>query len=193
MASVTGRCHPVQERTSYSSSPTSPLAASKQASIVQRVPATWTRVASDLDQGGKFCALRRERQIIGQLIQLLERAPDQERFLPAFTRAPERDTRPVVQARPLGPVAGAQPRPAPLGHLRGPVPDRPQAKVLRRGDGQHVALAGRLNRATQGGVCPAESAPRSLPRKRCRPSPRQTGGERQEPVPASRPRSWAWL
>src|SRR3954452_25202566 len=105
------------ERTSYSSSPTSPLAASKQASIVQRVPATWTRVASDLDKGGKFCALRRERQIIAQLIQLLERAPDQERFLPAFTRAPERDTRPVVQARPLGPVAGAQPRPAPLGHL----------------------------------------------------------------------------
>src|SRR4051794_5774311 len=54
--------------------------------------------AGDLDKGGKFCALRRERQIKGQLIRLLERAPDQERFLPALTRAPERDTRPVIQA-----------------------------------------------------------------------------------------------
>ena len=34
------------ERTSYWSRPTSPLAASKQASIVQRVPATRTRSAS---------------------------------------------------------------------------------------------------------------------------------------------------
>src|SRR6185312_15630000 len=105
--------------------------------------------AGDLDKGGKFCALRRERQIKGQLIRLLERASDQERFLPALTSAPERDTRPVIQARPLGPVAGAQPRPAFLGHFLGPVLDRPQAKVLRRGDAQHVALAGRLNRATQ--------------------------------------------
>src|SRR3954471_12861393 len=56
--------------------------------------------AGDLDKGGKFCALRRERQIKGQLIRLLERAPDQERFLPALTSAPERDTRPVIQARP---------------------------------------------------------------------------------------------
>src|SRR3954453_91034 len=53
--------------------------------------------AGDLDKGGKFCALRRERQIKGQLIKgqlirLLERAPDQERFLPALTSAPERDT-----------------------------------------------------------------------------------------------------
>src|SRR3954464_14304176 len=61
--------------------------------------------AGDLDKGGKFCALRRERQIKGQLIRLLERAPDQERFLPALTRAPERDTRPVIQARPLETVA----------------------------------------------------------------------------------------
>src|SRR4051812_5846106 len=74
--------------------------------------------AGDLDKGGELCALRRERQIKGQLIRLLERAPDQERFLPALTSAPERDTRPVIQARPLGPlgplgpVAGAQPRPA---------------------------------------------------------------------------------
>src|SRR3954465_71874 len=116
--------------------------------------------ARDLDKGGEFCALRRERQIKGQLVRLLERASDQERFLPALTSAPERDTRPVIQARPLGPVAGAQPRPATLGHLRGPVPDRPQAKVLRRGDGQHVALAGRLNRATQGGVCPVNAVAR---------------------------------
>src|SRR4030095_9187579 len=79
--------------------------------------------AGNLDKGGELCALRRERQRIGQLIRLLERAPDQERLLPALTRAPERDTRPVIQARTLGPVAGAQPRPATLGHLRGPVPD----------------------------------------------------------------------
>src|SRR3954466_4825612 len=105
--------------------------------------------ASDLDKGGEVCALRRERQIKGQLIRLLERAPDQERFLPALTSAPERDTSPVIQARTLGPVAGAQPRPATLRHLLGPVPDWPQAKVLRRGDGQHVALTGRLNRTAQ--------------------------------------------
>src|SRR5215212_1129210 len=105
--------------------------------------------AGDLDKGGELCAFRRERQIKAQLIRLLERAPDQERFLPAFTSAPERDTSPVIQARALGSVAGAQPRPAILGHLLGPVPDRPQAKVLRRGDGQHIALTGRLNRAAQ--------------------------------------------
>src|SRR3954454_23178089 len=105
--------------------------------------------AGDLDKGGELCALRRERQIKGQLIRLLERAPDQERFLPALTGAAKRNMSPVVQARALGSVAGAQPRPAPLGHLLGPVRDRPQAKVLRRGDGQHVALAGRLNRAAQ--------------------------------------------
>ena len=71
--------------------------------------------AGDLDKGGEFCALRRERQIKGPLIRLLERASDQERFLPALTSAPERDTSPVIQTRTLGPVAGAQPRPAPLG------------------------------------------------------------------------------
>ena len=43
--------------------------------------------ASDLDKGGEVCALRRERQIKGQLIRLLARAPDQERFLPALTSA----------------------------------------------------------------------------------------------------------
>src|SRR4051794_35105480 len=57
--------------------------------------------AGDLDKGGEFYALRRERQIKGQLIRLLERAPDQECFLPALTSAPEWDTSPVVQARPL--------------------------------------------------------------------------------------------
>src|SRR4051812_20792196 len=71
--------------------------------------------AGDLDKGGELCALRRERQIKGQLIRLLERAPDQERFLPALTGAAKRNMSPVVQARALGSVAGAQPRPAPLG------------------------------------------------------------------------------
>src|SRR6185369_12172233 len=78
--------------------------------------------AGDLNKGGEFCALRRERQIKGQLIRLLECAPDQERFPPALTCAPERDTRPVIQARPLGPVAGAQPRPAALGPPPWPSP-----------------------------------------------------------------------
>src|ERR671921_2900144 len=94
--------------------------------------------AGDLDKGGKFCAFRRERQIEGQFVRLLERAPDQERFLPPLTSAPEWDTCPVVQARTLGLVAGAQPCPALLGHVLGPARDWPQAKVLRRGDGQHV-------------------------------------------------------
>src|SRR3954471_7046309 len=76
--------------------------------------------AGNLDKGGEFWALRRERQIKGQLIRLLARAPEQEPFLPALPCAPDRNTRPVIQARTRGPVAGAQPRPAPLGHLRGP-------------------------------------------------------------------------
>src|SRR5215212_4081091 len=110
--------------------------------------------AGDLDKGGELCAFRRERQIKAQRVRLLERAPDQERFLPAFTSAPERDVGPVVQARALGSVAGAQPRPATLGHFLGPVLDRLQAKTLRRGDGQHVTFSGRLNREAQGGGCP---------------------------------------
>ena len=76
MASVTCRCQPVQDRTSYSSSPTSPLAASKQASIVQRVPATRTRSAS-------VGPLGRQGQVVGQLVRLVELAPDQEPLLPA--------------------------------------------------------------------------------------------------------------
>src|SRR4029079_6442564 len=51
-------------------------------------------------------------------------------------------------------------RPALLGHFLGPVPDRPQTQALRRGDGQHVTLAGRLNRAAQGGVCPINAVAR---------------------------------
>src|SRR5215203_4566219 len=116
--------------------------------------------ARDLDKGGELCALRRERQIKGQLIRLLERAPDQERFLPALTSAAKRNMSPVVQARTLGTVAGAQPRPATLGDFLGPVLDGTQAKALRRGDAQHVALAGRLNRAAQGGVCPVNAVAR---------------------------------
>src|SRR4051812_38976587 len=150
--------------------------------------------AGDLDKGGKFCALRRERQIKGQLIKgqlikgqlirLLERAPDQERFLPALTSAPERDTRPVIQARPLGPVAG---RSAASSH-----PWAPPWPSPRPAAGQGAAPRGRSARSP---CWPPQSsdARRSLPRKRCRPSPRQTGGERQEPVPASRARSWAWV
>src|SRR5215204_6450724 len=59
--------------------------------------------AGDLDKGGELCALRRERQIKAQLVRLLERAPDQKRFLPALTSAPERDVNPVIQARALAP------------------------------------------------------------------------------------------
>lgn len=62
--------------------------------------------AGDLDKGGKFCALRRERQIKGQLIRLLERAPDQERFLPALcqpSRAPRNGTH--AQSYRRGPLA----------------------------------------------------------------------------------------
>src|SRR3954465_1839015 len=71
--------------------------------------------AGDLDKGGEFCALRRERQVKGPLIRLLERAPDQERFLPALTSAPERDTRPVIQARPLAPSPALSRAQPPLG------------------------------------------------------------------------------
>src|SRR3954468_5299317 len=140
--------------------------------------------AGDLDKGGKFCALRRERQIKGQLIRLLERAPDQERFLPALTSAPDRDTRPVIQARPPWPRRRRSAASSPPWAPPWPSP-RPAA-------GQGAAPRGRSARSP---CWPPQSsdARRSLPRKRCRPSPRQTGGERQEPVPASRARSWAWV
>src|ERR671913_266169 len=51
MAKVTWRCQPVQERTSYWSRPTSPLASSKQLSMVQRLPGTCTRWASVVVSG----------------------------------------------------------------------------------------------------------------------------------------------
>ena len=53
MTSVTCRYHPVHDRTSYWSSPTSPLAASKQDSMVQRDPATRTSVATGVPSGAK--------------------------------------------------------------------------------------------------------------------------------------------
>jgi len=53
MARVMGRCQAVQVRTSYWSSPTSPLAASKQASMLQRVPATRAKMASGVPSGAK--------------------------------------------------------------------------------------------------------------------------------------------
>src|SRR5690242_1081341 len=49
--SVTWRCQPAQDRTSYWSSPTSPLARSNPSSIAQRVPATRARVASGVSTG----------------------------------------------------------------------------------------------------------------------------------------------
>src|SRR4030095_7295868 len=60
--------------------------------------------AGDLNKGGECGALRRERQIKGRLVRLLDRAPDQERFLPALTSAPERGTSPGVKERPRAPT-----------------------------------------------------------------------------------------
>ncbi len=68
MAKVTWRCQPVQERTSYWSSPTPPVACSKQPSIVQRVPAIRTSSASVVPSGAWVkwkvspCGLARERR-----------------------------------------------------------------------------------------------------------------------------------
>ena len=53
MASVIWRCQPVQERTSYWSRPTSPFAASKHASMVQRAPAMRASAASGIAAGAK--------------------------------------------------------------------------------------------------------------------------------------------
>ena len=53
MASVTWRCQAVQVRTSYWSKPTSPLAASKHDSTVQRVPAIRTSVDNGVPSGAK--------------------------------------------------------------------------------------------------------------------------------------------
>src|SRR3954447_19929143 len=115
MASVTCRCHPVQDRTSYSSSPTSPLAASKQASIVQRVPATRTSVARPVPSGARV------RWKASSLVRLVELAPDQEALLPTGRgAAPVGRVGPIVQPRPLRPLAGAQPLPALGRYLGGP-------------------------------------------------------------------------
>jgi hypothetical protein len=51
------RCQPVHARTSYSSSPVSPLASSKQLSIRQRWPAIRTRLASDVSSGARVLHL----------------------------------------------------------------------------------------------------------------------------------------
>src|SRR3982751_2659813 len=63
--------------------------------------------AGDLDKGGEFCALRRERQIKGQLIRLLARAPDRARRIKsAFcqpSRAPRNGTH--AQSYRRGPLA----------------------------------------------------------------------------------------
>jgi hypothetical protein len=53
MESVMCRCQPVHERTSYSSNPVSPLASSKQLSIVHRSPATRTSVDSGVSAGAQ--------------------------------------------------------------------------------------------------------------------------------------------
>ena len=51
--SVMWRCQPVHERTSYSSKPVSPLASSKQLSIVHRSPATRTNVDNGVSAGAR--------------------------------------------------------------------------------------------------------------------------------------------
>ena len=138
--------------------------------------------ARDLDKGGELCALRRERQR-----RSAHPALERRRIKSAFcqpSRAPWNGTQAQSYRRgPLAPSPALSRVQPPSGTFSSPVLDRLQAKALRRGDGQHVTLAGRLNRRRR----------RSMPHKRCRPSPRQTGGARQGPVPASRARSWAWL
>ena len=155
MASVTCRCQPVQERTSYSSSPTSPLAASKQASIVQRVPATRTRV-------GERRPLGRQGQVERQLVRLVELAPDQQPLLPAGRGAAAVGrVGPVVEPRSLGALAGAQPLPA-LGRDPGrPRVHAPGAQPLAAGHRQHVAEpAARLDPPPQGAVGPVHAVAR---------------------------------
>src|SRR4051812_41466490 len=121
MARVTCRCQPVQDRTSYWSSPTSPFAASKRASIVQRVPATRTSVARPVPSGARG-------QVEGQLVRLVELAPDQEALLPTGQgAAPVGRVGPIVRPRPLRPLAGAQPLPALGRYLGGPRARSPAA------------------------------------------------------------------
>src|SRR3954449_7397985 len=121
MARVTCRCQPVQDRTSYWSSPTSPFAASKQASIVQRVPATRTSVARSVASGASVrwkvsssgsSGLRRPSSPFAQPAGA---PPRQGRYAQSWSRGPLLPSPALSRSQPSGgtPAAHASTRRAP--------------------------------------------------------------------------------
>ena len=129
-------------------------------------------------QRGEVRALGRQRQVEGQLVRLVELAPDQQALRPAGRGAAAVGQEgPVVEPRPLGALAGAQPLPA-LG--RAPRrPTRPRAGRPAAGRWSPPARS-RARRAPR-----SAAAGRGRRRRRCPPSPRRTARRRPAPAPAS--------
>ena len=175
MTRVTCRCQPVQARTSYSSSLTSPFAASKQASTSRRVPATRTRSAS--------VAPGRRRQVERGLVRPVQLAPDQRTRLPARVgvAAAVPPASPVVEPRPFRRLAGAQPAPALARHPAARVA-RPALGRVRRAVDQRVALAAGV---VEEGPDPAGLDARPAVPEYCRCTPADLVPFLTSPVPSS--------
>lgn len=132
IARVTHRCQEVQVRTWCSSKPASPLLAWKFSSMLQRIPAILTRVASGVQRGAAV-----EGQFAGVPV-----AADQQ---PVASRAAglDDDPGPVIPALALGAGPGRQPLPGP-GRQFGRQCVRAQrtgggAHGVAFGHGQHIA------------------------------------------------------
>src|SRR4051795_11064456 len=166
MARVTWRCQPVQERTSYSSSPTSPFAASKQASIVQRVPATRTSVARSVASGASVrwkvsssgsSGLRRTSSPFAQPAGA---PPRQGRYAQSWSRGPLLPSPALSRSQPSGGT------PAAHASTRRPPSRWPPVTASTPGSGSAGPRAGsaepaaRLDRAPQGAVGAVDAVPR---------------------------------
>src|SRR4051795_1904261 len=166
MARVTWRCQPVQERTSYSSSPTSPFAASKQASIVQRVPATRTSVARSVASGASVrwkvsssgsSGLRRTSSPFAQPAGA---PPRQGRYAQSWSRGPLLPSPALSRSQPSGGT------PAAHASTRRPPSRWPPVTASTPGSGSAGPRAGsagpaaRLDPAPQGAVGAVDAVPR---------------------------------
>ena len=203
---VTCRCHPTQLRTSYSSSPQSPLASSKHSSIAHRVPATRTNSAS-------VVAGRAAAGEVRHLGRVRHAPPDQQ---PPGVRRPARGSwsASTAQSYTRGPFAPSPqlsrcqasagtsassafdphlPEPGPDGEV-GPHPDHvPQPVVLdgRCGSGSPTRTPRRPSPTSpaprppppaRSSAGPARSWWRTRPPRAPRPPP---AGRRRRPTPSA--------
>ena len=154
IANVTQRYQDRQQRTWCWSRPTRPLPVWKHSSMVQRLPATRTRVASGAGRG-RVAAV--EGQLAGPLV-----AAEHEPVLsgpPARRRLTiEAKERPVVQAMALGAPAGRHALPCSRWDMGeqgvGGVAGATEVDRVVAGHRQHVADASALHLGPQPGLAP---------------------------------------